>query len=180
MASVIKADVREVQKDLQNLVRGIKNKKAKKAILRDAAKPVIQTARVIAPKAARIHYRYDTPKLSGKLRAPQGLGRKVATYKPGHLAGSIKVLNVRKFFNRLFVGPLIRRRTSNTTGTFGPGTGRFDAFYAQMVFGSAIRFRDKVTAAALLQQQVSVRRIIEQGYTRLAIKAGRENGFTIG
>lgn len=141
--------VRQLNKELEKLRAAITDKKLRRRITRKAAKPIIDHARLNAPqlKQGTETYRYNTPKLIGRIRAPKGLGVKVATYQKGNLAGSIRALSLRRAV-RTVIGPFVRKR-GNPKGTFGPGARRFDAYYAQMVFGSAKAFQRKIMITAL-------------------------------
>lgn len=65
-----------------------------------------------APKSSKVHYRYSTAKLTKKIRAPKGLGNKVASYSPGNLGRSINVLKFRQAKSKVFVGAKLARRAS--------------------------------------------------------------------
>jgi hypothetical protein len=171
--------VKELRKALENVSVAITDGKQKKKTLRKAAKPVQNKARQIAPKLKKgtEHYRYDTPKVSGKLRAPKGMGRRIATYLKGNLAGAIKVLSLRKSV-RAVVGPFVRKR-GDGRGTFGPGSRKFDAYYAQMVFGSAKAFQRKVMIAALNQTRGASVQVIEKELKKITKKEGSKNGLDV-
>lgn len=68
-----------------------------------------------APIGTRVHKRYN----SGKTRAAKGAGVVEATYRPGNLRRSFRVLNLRKSKNAVFVGALLGKST--------------DGYYAGMV-----------------------------------------------
>lgn len=171
--------IKELRKALENVSVAISDPKKKKSALRKAAKPVQDKAQQIAPKLRKgtEHYRYDTPKVSGKLRAPKGMGRKIATYLKGNLAGAIKVLSLRKSV-RAVIGPFVRKR-GDGRGTFGPGSRKFDAYYAQMVFGSAKAFQRKVMIAALNQARALSIKILEKELQRALKKEGAKNGLDV-
>lgn len=77
-----------------------------------------------APKSKKTHYRYNTAKLTKKIRAPKGLGNKVATYTPGNLGRSINVLKFRRAKSKVYIGAKL---TKGSKGTF---TGlRTDGYY---------------------------------------------------
>jgi len=81
-----------------------------------------------APKSKAVHYRYNTSKLTKKLRAPKGLGNKVASYSPGNLGRSMNVLKFSRAKSKVFVGAkLARRATGKFTGR------RTDGYYLHMV-----------------------------------------------
>ena len=118
------------------------------------AKIVVNEARKIAPitKDRKINKRYRTTKFINSVKARKGSGNVIATYKPGNLRGSIRRLLFRKTF-REWIGPKISNRPR---GNFGPGTRRFDGYTAQMVFGGAKKFKDKVMIPALSRSQGKV------------------------
>lgn len=81
-------------------------------------------AEASAPKSKAIHYRYNTAKLTKKIRAPKGSGNKVASYTPGNLGRSINVLKFSRAKSKVFVGAkLARRATGNFSGR------RTDGYY---------------------------------------------------
>lgn len=145
--------INKLEKQLQKLSKAVGDKKTKRRIVRKGAKPIVDTARNIAPKLkkGKSHFRYDTTKLVSGLRAPKGKGNRIAEYMKGNLAGAIRVLSLRKSV-RAILGPKVSKR-SKSSGRFGPGTRRFDAYYAQMVFGSAKAFQRKVMISALQQKR---------------------------
>lgn len=87
-------------------------------------------AEAAAPRSAKIHKRYSTPKLNKGIRAPKGAGRVAATYYPGNLARSIQVLRFSRAKSKVFVGAKLAK--GQATGTFGRGT-RTDGYYLHMV-----------------------------------------------
>lgn len=114
-------------------------------ILEQASRPIVEAARANAPVGTKTHYRYNTPKLTNLLRAPNGLGVRVATYRPGNLRDSIKAIFFRRAPHSVFIGPV---RSRNPKGTFGPdypfvyeggtfASTRTDGFYAAWIeFGA--------------------------------------------
>lgn len=110
----------------------------RRGVLRRGAKPLVEAARAAAPVSDGPHYRYSTAKASGKLRAPNGSGRKVATYNPGNLRAAIGILTFRRS-QALFVGPNVAKGLGNgSSGEFGPG-GKVDAYYAHWVEFGTVR-----------------------------------------
>lgn len=77
-----------------------------------------------APKSKAIHYRYNTAKLTRKIRAPKGSGNKVASYSPGNLGRSINVLKFNRAKSKVYVGAKLARRA---TGKFNGR--RADGYY---------------------------------------------------
>lgn len=130
--ATLEQELAEAIKKLRALGKEFPEKQRKK-ILRKAAKPLIAAARNNIPDSDEPHFRYDTPKLNGRLRAPKGQGRIVAVYYPGNLRKSIKTKTFRRSQD-IFVGPKTARRS--TSGKFGLGS-RVDGYYAHwMEFGT--------------------------------------------
>jgi HK97 gp10 family phage protein len=127
----IKVDgLAKANKKINEIIKSVDPKESKE-ILRSAAKILIATARSIAPKSKTTHYRYNTPKINSRLRAPNGTGVKVASYEPGNLSRSIQILPLKKLVKSIIIGPKTAKR--NGTGKF---SGRkVDGFYANMIEG---------------------------------------------
>lgn len=111
----IQAEVEAAIKSLKTLPKELE-KKTKRKILREAAKPLITAARANVPVSDQPHHRYKN-------------GRKVATYFPHNLRKSIQTLVFRRTKD-LFVGPRLAKRAK--TGDFGKGR-RIDGYYAHWV-----------------------------------------------
>lgn len=100
------------------------------ALLRKAGKPLLEAAKGNIKDNATPIKRYSTPKVIGKLKAPKGSGVVVATYYPGNLRKSIKMLTFRRSSD-IFVGPKLRK--TDFKGDFGLSATRVDGYYAHMV-----------------------------------------------
>lgn len=107
-------DIKE--NELQSAVRKLDalgkavTRRQRKAMLRKGAKLMRDAARSNIKDAKKTVYRYSTPKIDGKQRAPKGLGRKVMPgYSPGNLRRAINVKSLRKSAD-LFVGPTRNKR----------------------------------------------------------------------
>lgn len=103
----------------------------RKRISEEGARVIVSALGLAAPRSEKTHYRYATDKVNKSMRAPKGMGNKVATYEPGNLENSIRMLNLSKVKTGTYVGARLAK--GNTTGTFG--TSRFDGYYAGMVVG---------------------------------------------
>ena len=146
--NINEAELREVIGKLDKVLEAQKKPAEQRRILRRIArKTVVPAAQAAAPVGKRVHYQYDTPKLIQSRRAKRGYGVKKATYQPGNLAKSIDVLPLRKS-SRTFIGPKIQRKV-NMGDVFGPGTGKFNAYYAQFIYGSALAFKQRIMIPAL-------------------------------
>lgn len=117
----IQEEVYEAIKKLQKVSDRIKSDS--NTAFRAGAKPIVNAAKSLAPRSQEEHYRYKD-------------GRKVATYYPGNLRRSIKVLPLRKTKSAVIIGPKLARSSG------GPAEGQFsgnrvDGYYAHFVeFGS--------------------------------------------
>lgn len=135
-----------------------------------AAPIVIESARRQAASTfsnTKVHYTYNTPKLSRKLKAPKGQGRKTGTYYPGNLARSIVDIGERrsrykKKTYKVIIGPYYKGR--------GPGVGKakdifnsmskINGYYAHMVYGSAVAFRNRIMVPAFNNVKAQVLNIM--------------------
>jgi hypothetical protein len=128
---------RELAEEIASLKRKLFSisetaKKQSQKAFKEASPILISAIQGRAAQSEAAHYRYDTPKVSNKLRAPNGSGRIVATYMPGNLKRSFKAL----IFGRsaaVHVGPKLDKRGSG--GVFSGG--RVDGYYAHwMEYGA--------------------------------------------
>lgn len=149
---------REIEAWIAKVEKSVKDfsKKDRRKILVRAARPVVKTARRLAPKSAKPHYRKD--------------GTKRIKYNPGNLRRSIKRLTLRKTQDA-FVGPQFAKKKVAEYG--GPGQPT-DAYYAAMVFGSAAAFNRRVLAPALSQSAPAIRSEVSTA-SLAAIKARARN-----
>jgi HK97 gp10 family phage protein len=107
-------------------------KKQAQTAFKQAAPILISAIQGRAPQSEAPHYRYSTPKLTNKLRAPNGSGRIVATYMPGNLKRSFKAFAFRRSAS-IYVGAKLDK--SGSKGVFSGG--RTDGYYAHwMEFGA--------------------------------------------
>lgn len=107
-------------------------KKDSQTAFKQAAPILISAIQGRAPRSDAPHFRYSTPKISNRLRAPNGSGKIVATYMPGNLQRSFRSFAFRRSAS-IHVGPKIDKQ-----GSGGVFTGnRTDAYYAHwMEFGA--------------------------------------------
>lgn len=138
-----------------------------------AAVPVVDKSQSLAPKGVDIHYRYSTPKLIRSMRAPKGLGVKVAQYQPGNLSGAVRILKLQRAKVAVYVGPKI---TKSGKGSFGQG--RYDAYYAHMVeFGTRHSAPRPFMRPAAKAAQGEVVRRVEVSVRILLRKYAKQNGL---
>jgi len=127
----------QLQAEITDLMRKLKSvgnhgRKAAKEAFTDASGILIAAIQGRAPISDAPHHRYSTPKIGNRSRAPRGMGKKVATYMPGNLKRSFKVLPFRRS-SAVWIGPKVAK--GNPSGVFS-GL-RTDAYYAAMVeFGT--------------------------------------------
>lgn len=122
-------EIRLALKDISKLSKGM-TKAKKRAVLRPAAKPLVDEAKKIV--------RSETWK--GRQRKPHHRymnGVKIATYYPGNLARSIKVLPFKRTSD-VFVGPQ-RAGRGQGSGTFKGG--KVDAWYGHFLEFGTVRQR---------------------------------------
>ena len=84
MADQLDKEVKEAIEKLKKIKAGL-NKRQLQKPLKQSARILTKQAKRNIPKSRKPHHRYDTPKISGKQKAPKGMGRIVATYFPGNL-----------------------------------------------------------------------------------------------
>ena len=117
----LKKEISRTVEKLRAVAKALPDKEVKKMLI-EAAKPIVDQARSAAPVSKRIHKRWKD-------------GKHVATYHPGNLRRSIKVLRggVFRKTKNVFIGPAL---TKDSTGVFRGK--RVDAYYAHMVeFGTS-------------------------------------------
>ena len=125
------------QQEINDLISTLRKisagaKKESQTAFKKAAVPLISEIQARAPVSEKPHSRYSTPKAAGKIRAPKGQGRIIATYYPGNLRRSFRTLTFRRS-SAVFVGPKLAKQ--NNQGEFMGA--RADGYYAHMVeFGT--------------------------------------------
>jgi len=149
------ADIKRTLKRIDKVLAKVKDPDKKREILTKASGPVIEKARKLSPigkprggvlKGAA-SATYSTPKLVSSKRAAKGKGIIKSRYYPGNLQGSIQGLPLKKTA-RVFIGPKIVRRAR--AKSYGKSSrSNTNAFYAQMIFGSARAFQKRIMITAL-------------------------------
>lgn len=136
MPTQVNANI-ELQKEidtLQKKLRAVSDtaKRQSQTAFKQAAPILISAIQGRAPQSDAPHFRYNTPKVSGNLRAPNGMGNIVATYMPGNLKRSFKTLVFRKSA-AVHVGPKLDKQGRG--GVFSGA--RVDGYYAHwMEYGA--------------------------------------------
>jgi len=124
---------KELIKNIGKLANSFDNKTLKK-ILTKSSKVYIAKAKANAPVFKYDTKRYNTPKVSGRLKAPKGMGKVVATYKRGNLKRSIRKIALRRLVDAILIGPKVKKgRKRSPVEEFGGN--KVDGYYAHMVEG---------------------------------------------
>lgn len=156
-------DMAELISKVRKLSLALPDKEVKKAITR-ASKPYIVQAQKSAPVLSEPKKRYNTPKVSQKLKAPKGMGRVVATYMPGNLGRSIRKLAASRLTRAILIGPKKEKR--DPTGVFSGR--RVDGYYAAMVEGGTKNAAPKpFLAPAWESSRIQVLQNIETELTKM-------------
>ena len=146
----INKDVAKVINRLNKIPYHLREKERKK-ILRKAAKPLTRAAKANVPRSNKPTHRYSNGKI-------------IATYYPGNLRRSIKVLPLRRTIN-IFVGPHTKGGSGNFKGR------RVDGYYANFVekgtvFQQGVHYMEN----AYKSTKGEVFRLIQTGVT-IALKS---------
>lgn len=156
-------DLRKLEKELFRLISKVGDNENKRKIISEGVGILTAEARRLTPKGTKIHYRYRTSKLASGLRAPNGLGNKIATYLIGNLRNSIvDITEIKKRYRKSgggIVGPVYRKRALKS-GQYGSTPKNADGYYAHMLFGSAKAFQQEVTGRALSNKRGPILQII--------------------
>lgn len=138
----------------------------RRRIANAAAPLVVAAIQGETPISERKHFRYRTPKLIGRLRAPKGFGKVVASYAPGNLQKSVINLADRrskyKKIGNVIIGPIYSRTSKGEN--IGSSKRNADGYYAHMVLGSSEAF----------QQQIAIRgakKVEGTAYTVMIVEA---------
>lgn len=107
---------------------GADMRKARQDILKGAAKPLVSAGKSAAPRSNAPHSRYNTSKATKRIKAPRGMGKKVATYYPGNLSRSMRLMQFARAKSKVFVGARLSR---NPTGAFKGS--RVDGWYMHFI-----------------------------------------------
>ncbi len=138
---------------LKDITKGITNPNTRRDIAKAAVPIIVAVIQNRTPISEKpFHYRYDTPKLIGKLRAPKGMGRIAAKYARGNLRKSTIDLAERKSkYNKLplaIIAPYYARSKGGKR-VIGTSKANADGYYAHMVYGSALAYQQKVLLKGL-------------------------------
>lgn len=166
---LMQAEVTALVKKLESV--GEHGRKASRDAFRQAGGLLVSAIQGRAPVSDRPHYRYAP---SGSRRAKKGSGKRLATYVPGNLKRSFKILTFRRS-EAVFVGPKLAK--GNAVGRFVGA--RTDAYYAGMVEAGTRRMSGRYfvsqAEAAAGQQTLRaaaelLRREIDNHITKIGLK----------
>ncbi len=182
------ASVNAVLKELDRLTKQF-DRSTRIKILRKAATPVVSDARANIDREGpdeqyirrgqrskvyrgAVSVRYSGGRKGSLFRKKQK-GKPVAWYFRGNLRRGIKKITFRRSSD-LFVGPKYKKGASQ--GDFGKTAGTADPYYAQMVFGSAQAFFNKILQPAINKNAgavlSTVRREVDQVVKQYKSKTG--------
>ena len=132
------------------------------------------TAESAAPVGTKIHKRYSTAKVNAAIRAPKGMGNVVATYYPGNLARAIRVLDLKRTKNAVFVGARLQKGAYS--GVFSGM--RADGYYMHMVEGGTKNWSGRpFFIAAFNRSKPRIEAIMTSELERTVLKFKTENGL---
>jgi hypothetical protein len=143
------------------------NAKDRKGITRKAANKVAVAARRLRAfnDSKQPHYRYN--------------GNQRITYNPGNLRRSLVVLPRTKGRDS-FVGPILARGKGKRATEYGATGQPRDGYYAQMIFGSAAAFKNRVLDPAAQAAKGAVLKLLEAESRKAIIKRGVRRGIKRG
>lgn len=127
---ILEQDVQAAIKKFRALEKHF-SAKERREILKEGGKVLVESVRAKVPDADDDVFRYSTPKVRKKQRAPKGSGNVVAVYTPGNARRSYRIL---PFSNSpdVFVGPKVAKKGG---GVFSGG--KVDGYYFRMLeFGT--------------------------------------------
>jgi hypothetical protein len=156
-------DINATMNRLRKVLDKVQDPKERRRITDRAAKPIIERAASRAPKSKEAHFRYvSSPiKLNKKLKSRRGAAKSLRIkYLPGNLRLSIRSLTHlrRRVFTVL--GPKIKGRSGANAPIYGNNRRNVDAYYAQMIFGSAVEFRKRIMQSALNGSRAGVTNVV--------------------
>ena len=156
---------RQVDQIFRDLDRAIVDYSAKdrRRISRKAAQKIAVAARRNPgfSDSKYPHYRYN--------------GSQRITYNPGNLRRSMGVVSLRRTQDA-FVGPRFARRRATEYGGAGQPV---DGYYAAMLFGSALAFRNKVLIPALQRGRSAALQILQRETAKAIASRGVRRGLNI-
>ena len=160
-------DLRQFNKDIEKLLKSIRDKEAVKNIVYPASDTIKTRARQLTPIAEKrrrqkgftrdlspkklrpdVLYFYEK---QGSKRAAKGKGKIRYKFGLGNIRSSIQVISKEKGYKEPIgiIGPMFTKKKSVVT----PNDKRFNGWYAHMIFGGAKQFGEKVTIKAFRQTQ---------------------------
>lgn len=171
------ADTTRTINKIRAVLERVQDKKVKREILEKASEPVVKKAQSLAPVGEQrggvlggaVSATYNTPKLIGGIRTPKGKGVIKSRFMPRNLRLAIRTLVLRKTA-RVFIGPRVKRRTPKRVGTSARNA---NAFYAQMIYGSARAFQKNIMIAALQSTKSRAAQIVARE-ARKALEAEKQ------
>lgn len=177
----LSTDITKTVKRINAVLSKVKDPKKKREILLKASELIKDKARRLAPVgkprggvlSGAVSALYNSPKLIGGLRAPRGRGVIKARFQPQNLRLSIRALNL-KNTSRVFIGPRVKKRLPKRVGTSERNA---NAFYTQMVYGSARAFQKNVMINALQSTKGRAAQIVASETRKELIREKKKQGL---
>lgn len=135
--TVDQQDLRRISRAMERTIKLVGDKQTRLDVAKAGAKPVIDAARQLAPVYTKAPFHFGGRNASG------------AKILSGNLRLSIQDLTGRlKRAGRIIIGPLVKRKGG--AKVYGRNERNANAYYAQMIYGSARAFGERVTQRAML------------------------------
>lgn len=151
-------------------------------ILHNAAEPMVAAVKPQIPiYKGGVHYRYFTKKTTNKKTGQSSEKEYRASFIPGHLRKSVKVLNPfkprLKRIETIVIGTLKNYPTKVSRGPFD-GVNKADAYYTNFLYGSAVAFQTKVLLQGFLKSFHASRDVVIKGTHSLINQNAKAAGLS--
>ena len=176
--TVDERELEDILKSFDEFSDSISDIRIRRKAMLKAAQVVKRSAQSYVKDSEKEHYRYDTPKLIGRLRAKKGSGRIKEIIQPGNLRRSIIRLEFKKTF-RVFVGPRIYQRYRGNKRLNGVRRNAI-AYYAAMSRGKnsdGLKFRKEIMEKGLRSSAGRARKAAENEVDKQIAKLKRQTGL---
>lgn len=157
----------EFKRALRALGKSVTSAPSVRKMLRPGAKPIRDAIRAVTPVSKSPHYYYRN-------------GKRIATFLPGHLRKSAQdIANRKRSYKKvpaIYIGPVFTRN-AGSGGTFGNTVKNVDAYYAHMVYGSALAYEKKVIDAGYRAAKGTAEGLIILKVRQVIEDEGKKTGF---
>lgn len=157
-----------VKQAARALGKNVNDPRTVRRIVQPGVAPIRDGIRAVTPVGTKEHYSYRKK-------------RRIAKFVPGHLRKSTQDISQRKRgYKRvpvIYIGPVFTRKAGQG-GTFGQNVRAVDAYYAHMVFGSALAYEKRVIEAGFRGAKAAAEVAIVANATKIIEKEGQKAGFS--